>query len=543
MNNPVTSMRDRVVALVAFTVLTCGMMWPQVRHIGASAVPHQDVYFNMWRLQWIAHALATSPTNLFNANIFYPEPRTLLFSDAMVVQGVIAAPLIWTGVRPVLVHNIMLLGAIVASAAAMFALVHYLTRSRGAALLAGTIFAFAPYRFEHIMHMELQWTMWIPLAFLAVHRTFDNGRVRDGLLCGGAVVLQMLSSVYYGIFLATLLAIGSLLLQIGASWTTIRRAVVPLAAGAVLAVALTGLYARPYLQARDRVGERSAEEVRMFAARPADYLVTLPTNWLYGRWQTRGELERRLFPGAVPFLLAIVAVLLRHPSRVIVVYVLVGVAAFEASLGLGGYSYSFLHQHVTPFRGLRAPARLGIFVVFSLAVLAGFGYSFLAAALRERRRLILLVLLLMAVLGEYFTTVTLVPYPNATPPVYRLLASQPPGVVAEFPIPRPDGLPGEDPKYAYLSIFHWKPLINGYSGFYPGSYIRRLLELRRFPEPFSIRVLRRADVRYLVIHETGYGGNRLLYEEILFTLNDAEGVRNLGTFSDGEGAATVFVLQ
>ena len=109
-------------------------------------------------------------------------------------------------------------------------------------------------------------------------------------------------------------------------------------------------------------------------------------------------------------------------------------------------------------------------------------------------------------------------------------------------MPRVDGLPGQDPKYAYLSIFHWKPLINGYSGFYPANYLRRLPDLRRFPEPFSLRVLRRADVRYLVIHESGYA-DRVLYEEILSTLDEAEGVRNLGAFSDGEGAATVYVLQ
>jgi hypothetical protein len=536
-------MRDRAFTLLAFVALTSVMMWPLVRHIADSAVPHQDVYFNMWRLQWIAHALVTSPTNLFNGNIFYPEPRTLLFSDAMLVEGTIAAPLIWFGVRPVLVHNLMMLGPIVASALTMFALVRDLTRSRGAALLAGAIFAFAPYRFEHIMHMELQWTMWIPLAFLALHWTFESGRVRDGLLCGGAVVLQMFSSVYYGIFLATVLAIGSLLMHVGKPWTTIRRSVVPLAAGAVLAIALIGIYARPYLLARDRVGERPVAEVLTFAARPADYLVTPPTNWLYGRWQPRGEMERRLFPGALPFLLAVVVLLVRRPSRVVIMYVLVAVFAFEASLGLGGYSYSFLYQHFSPFRGLRAPARLGIFVVFALAVLAGFGYSLLVAALSVRHRLAVLALLLTGVLSEYFTTVTLATYPNERPPVYKLLASQPPGVVAEFPVPRLDRMPGLDPMFAYLSIFHWKPLINGYSGFYPASYINRLRDLRRFPEPFSLRVLRRADVRYVVIHEAGYSDNRELYEHILMTLDEAEGVRSLGPFSDGDGLATVYVLQ
>ncbi len=543
MHDSARRIREAVVPIAAFAVLTSGMMWRQVWHFSDSAVPHQDIYFNMWRLQWIAHALATAPGNLFNGNIFYPEPRTLLFSDAMLVEGFIAAPLIWLGVRPVLVHNVMLLGAIVFSSVAMFSLVRYLTGSRGAALLAGAVFGFAPYRFEHIMHMELQWTMWIPLAFLAMHRTFDNGRIRDGLRTGAALVLQVLSSIYYGVFLAALLTAAGLLLAIAATWMTVRRAVVPLTAGAILAVLLTGLYARPYLRARDRVGERPVQQIRIFEARPGDYLVTPSGNWLYGHWQKRGEPERRLFPGAVPILLAVVAVLLRPPSRAIVLYALVGVAAFEASLGFRGYSYSFLHEHITAFHALRAPARLGVFVAFSLAVLSGFGYTILTAAVRASSRLIVLGVLLTGVLAEDFTTVPLVTYPNSAPPIYRILASLPPGVVAEFPVPKVDGLPGRDPGYAYASIFHWKPLINGYSGFYPPTYIRRLLDLRRFPEPFSLRVLRRAGVQYLVIHESGYGDDPTAYKQTLSTLDAAEGVRNLGAFSDGEASATLYAIR
>ena len=534
--------RDLLAATALFAMLTAVMMWPQVRHFRDSAVPHQDVYFNMWRLQWIAHALATSPRDLFNGNIFYPEPRTLLFSDAMLVQGFVAAPLIWLAAPPVFVHNLLLLGAIVCSAAAMFALVRHLTGSRGAALLAGTIFAFAPYRFEHIMHMELQWTMWMPAAFLAMHRTFDRGRMRDGLATGAAVVLQMLSSIYYGVFLATLLAISGLLLPLGENWTTVRRAIRPLVVGAVLAAALVGLYARPYLQARDRVGERSTGEVRVFAARPGDYLITPRENWLYGPLQKRGEPERRLFPGAIPILLAAVALLLRVPSRPIVLYVVIAVAAFEASMGFRGYSYSFLHEHVKAFHALRAPARLGIFVVFALAVLAGFGYTFLAASLRARGRLILLLALLTGVLGEFFTTVQLVAYPNTAPPVYRLLATLPPGVVAEFPMPKVKSLPGQDARYSYLSTFHWKPLVNGYSGFYPPTYIQRLVDVRWFPEPFSLRVLERANVRYIVVHESGYADYDV-YEQTLSALELAEGLRNIGTYSDGEGHATVYTFR
>ena len=108
----------------------------------------------------------------------------------------------------------MMLGAIAVSALGIFMLVRYLTGSRGGALLAGVVFAFAPYRFEHIMHMELQWTMWMPWAFLALHKTLDTGRWRYGVATGLAVSLQMLSSIYYGIFLATLLGFSGVLMLI-----------------------------------------------------------------------------------------------------------------------------------------------------------------------------------------------------------------------------------------------------------------------------------------------------------------------------------------
>jgi hypothetical protein len=496
----------------------------------------------MWRLHWIAHALATSPQNLFNGNIFYPEPRTLLFSDAMLVQGVIAAPLIWLRFPPVLVHNLMLLGAIVASETAMFALVRHVTGSRGAALLAGIIFGFAPYRFAHVMHMELQWTMWMPLAFLAMHRTLEKGRVRDGLVTGAAVVLQMLSSVYYGVFLVTLLTACALLLKFGEKWALARRALVPLTAGALLAVAIVGVYAVPYLHARDRVGERPPAEIRIFTARPGDYLVTSQRNWVYGGFQAPSEPERRLFPGAVALLLGASALLLRTPSRTIIVYVLGAVAAFEASLGLQGYFYSFLYEHASAFHALRAPARLGIFVVFFVAVLAGFGYTFLAGGLRPRTRRALLAGLISAALLESGTRFNVVPYPNTAPPVYRLIATQPAGAVAEFPMPKADSVPAQDPKYAYMSIFHWKPLVNGYSGFYPPTYDRRLFDMRHFPEPFALRVLRRDGVRYLVVHERGYD-DRQAYERVLSTLDRNPEVQNLGTFGDGEGDATAFAFR
>jgi hypothetical protein len=531
--------RGAIGAFAIFVVLIIVMMWPQVRHITDSATAHQDIYFNMWRLAWFAHALSSSPSRLLDGNIFYPERRTLTFSDAMPVEGLVAAPLIWIGLKPVLVHNLMMLGAIAMSALGMFMLVRYLTGSRGAALLAGVIFAFAPYRFEHIMHMELQWTMWMPWAFLALHRTFDTGRWRDGLATGLAVTLQMLSSIYYGIFLATLLAFSGLLLLIGDRRVAFRRTLAALALGAAIASVICAAYAIPYLRTRDAIGERGEHEVIMFSARPRNYLVATPTNWLYGKSEQRSLPERRLFPGALAVLLAMIGLLLRIPPPRQIVYLLAMVAAFEMSLGFGGYTYSALHEHVPVYRGLRAPARLGIFVVMFLGVLAAYGYDAIARSLAAPPRRVLLAVLLVIMLAEYRVRMPLKEYPNTPPGVYRVLAQQPRGVVAEFPMP--EGLPGRDAEYSYMSTFHWMPLLNGYSGIYPPSYLKNLARLRSFPSRTAVATLRRAGVRYVIVHASSYPDNA--FDGIREELVKQSEVAELGVFEDEQGPAALYIVR
>ena len=280
---PIASAASRFAAiLVLFTTLTVVMTWPQARYVATHASDHWDVYFNMWRLAWFAHALASAPSTIFDGNIFYPEPHAATFSDAMVVEGLVAAPLLWAGVRPVLVHNSLLLGAVIVSAAGMFVLVERLTRNRAAAVIAGIIFAFAPYRFDHYMHMELQWTVWVPWALWAVHRTIESGRLLDGLLAGLFVALQMLSSVYYGVFLATLLPLVAGLLLLSLPKSQALRAFGALALGGVAAAIICSLYALPYLAASRQVGRRPTDEIVKFSAQPRDYLVATPDNRIYG---------------------------------------------------------------------------------------------------------------------------------------------------------------------------------------------------------------------------------------------------------------------
>lgn len=535
--------------LALFVLLTSVMTWPQAAKLGTAALDHQDVYFNMWRFGWVAHAMATKPSRVLDGNIFYPEKRTLTYSDAMPVESALAAPMLWAGVRPVLVHNLMLLAAIVLSAHGVFMLARRLTGSAAAGITAGVIFAFVPYRFEHYMHMELQWTVWTPWAFWALHRTIETGRRRDGVLTGLFVALQFLSSIYYGAFLATLLPLVGALQLCAVRGERLRRATLSLAAGGVLAAALVAPYALQYAATARMTGPRPEDQVLRFSARPASYTVATDANLLYGeRSAPKGRPERRLFTGILPLVLAVTGLLLVPPAEAAVAYLIALAVAFDMSLGLYGYSFSFLYRYVPLFSGLRAAARLGIYVAFFLALLAAWGHAAVERKLRGSGRAgrgsaVLLAAAIGAVLLIEFwvAPLPLVKYPNAAPQLYAWLAGQPTGVVAELPVPSADALPGEDPRYAYYSTFHWMPAINGYSGYYPSSYLERLEGLRSFPSPASTEVLRRAGVQYVIVHRAAYPG--AIAGSVVETLSADPSYTDLGSFGDGQGLATAYRLR
>ena len=256
------------------------MTYPQVRVLDRGvSLDIGDPLLSTWRLAWIAHQLPRDPLHLFDANIFYPELRTLAYSDAMLVPSLTAAPLVWLGVPPLLACNLLLLSGFALSGAAMFLLVWSLTRHMPAALLAGFVFAFLPYRFMHYAHLELQMAQWMPLCLWALHRTISERpvarrpadrpvpRAADAVV----VVLRHLprdvsrAGRRYCCWLA------------GRGRRSVR-AVRPLAAGAV---ARRRCSSRRLRSRTSRRGRRSASgrssEIEFYSATPQNYLAAHPT--------------------------------------------------------------------------------------------------------------------------------------------------------------------------------------------------------------------------------------------------------------------------
>jgi hypothetical protein len=369
-------------------------------------------------------------------------------------------------------------------------------------------------------------SFWMPLCLWSLHRCVDHGTSRDGWLAGLFLALQTLSSWYYGIFFATFLLPIAGAVLVGAGWSRARRAIVPLVAGAVLAAALIAPFSIPYFKARQALGERPASEIQFYSATPVNYLGAHQRNALFGpvtaQW---GGQERELFEGiAVPVIA--LAGLWPPLSAARIGYALGLLLAFEASLGLNGVLYPWLHAHVLPYRGLRVPARMAMLVGLTLAILGGYGVARICASLRERRSAALAcVFLVLLAFSEYRSTLVLRDIWAEPPPAYAVLPAGRATVLLNLPLVAPDA--AFEPAYMYFSTFRWDALVNGYSGFSPPSYSRLLDLMRDFPNDAAFAELRRRGVEFVIVHGAFMGRDR--YERLVARLDTRHELRLVNT--------------
>ena len=516
------------------------MTWPLGRVTDVVIPASDDVPFSIWRLAWVAHQLPSDPQHLFDANIFHPAKGTLALSDAMLLVGALGLPFFQAGVNPALVHNYLMLAAIVSSMLCAFALARRVTGSDPAAWLAAVIFGLAPYRMAHIGHMELQWTMWMPLAMLLLHRLMEAPTLARGLLLGAALAAQALCSIYYGLFLACYLVVAWL------ATIPFEKAKGRVAAATAIAIVplllVAVIYGPPYSATRQQFGERRADEVATFSAVPGDYLRVPQENVLRGRPDSGpAPDERSLFPGFIALLFAVGA-LVPPLSRTSVTYLILAIVAADFSLGVNGVLFVALQGVFSLAESLRAPARFGVLVLLSVSVLASIGAARLYRRWPHLAPLVSVALTLVC-LAEYWSLPIGVRHYDPRPgEAYAWLAANPPGtVVLELPAPTGRTLWLREPEYQLRSIDHWQPLVNGYSAYAPGPYVRLINELPDFPERHVIVSLREIGVKYILVHREYFIAED--FDRLMEKVEASSRVRPLRIFGDGDNRVVVLELN
>lgn len=496
--------------------------WPLALHpralLGATDATG-DASLNLWALGWDFRIISEHPswlftTRVFDANIFFPAPRTLAYSDSLLPQAVLLWPVYAIFGDLILCYNLLFFGSLVAAALAMHVLARELTGAERPAYVAGVIFGFAPYHFAHLGHVQLQALYFMPLSFLWLHRLVERDRRLDTVMLGVVLGLQAVSSMYYGIIGGIGIAFASVVLILltrqVAAWRLVRRA----ATAALIALLVALPWSVPYLLVHREAGAgRSIGDAAKGGAVLTSYLQSPATNLMYGRTgvlrpdgtvplqYSPGD-EQELFPGFCALFLAALGCVIAGQERRKVVVMLTAVTAVGVILSMGPEGptplYSWLHRGLFGMGAIRAPSRFAVLALLGIAGLAALAIHALEAR-RPHLARGLAVAALLAIAVEYSNGVIAYPSPPALHTNVGDWLGHQPGSGAVLCAPMRAWI--TNTPCMLQSLEHRRSVVNGYSGIRPPFFEAMEDTANHLPEADALLALHNVGVEYVVSSE------------------------------------------
>jgi len=127
--------------------------------------------------------------------------------------------------------------------------------------------------------------------------------------------------------------------------------------------------------------------------------------------------------------------------------------------------------------------------MLSLSVLAAYGLNRLIGSMPKVKKVFVSFIFVLLIISESIY----IPVFGGTmsvdreiPEVYKWLANE----TGDFAIVEIPSDLWMDSKYMYYSTYHWKKIINGYSGFLPNNYTETMDIIMHFPSNDSIYLLK-----------------------------------------------------
>ncbi|HUP61080.1 MAG TPA: hypothetical protein VNA69_11735 [Thermoanaerobaculia bacterium] len=465
--------RQHAAAAIVFAILAILMTWPLLPNLTRAGADPGDAYFTAWILDWDWWATFHRPLSLFHANVMHPAKYSLAFSEHLYGLAMLLFPLRAIGIGPLAAQNIALLAGFAFCGFAAYLLGWKLTGSFAAGMAAGVFYAFVPFRFTHIVHLQHIWGGWLPLLLLALLWYAEQPSPRRAAVFGAVFAMNGLTNMHYFLF-------GSFAVIATAAAIVPRRAWRDLALAMIAAMIVLAPFLYPYAAVAKLYGmERTYNESHGFSA--------LPIDWLQNR---AGHPERWLYPGTLPLIVAAFAFVAWRRAWPKIALGLAWIAiGFAGSLGMNFELHRFLFGAVPGFRAIRVPARWAVIAYIGLAILIAIATALIA----RRNKWIALVVPAGLVAALWAAPIRWYLTPPE-PPVYRWLAQGTTPIV-ELPM----NTIWSEYLYMYRSTTHHRPMINGVNGPESAKEFSSRFAASPIADDF-VDVLEKAGVELVVVH-------------------------------------------
>lgn len=473
-----------------------------------------DPLLNTAILAWdIKKILNLNFQNFYDINIFYPYRLTLAYSENLLSTAVLfTLPVYLITKSYIIAYNLTILLGFVLSGFCMYILAFYLTKKTVPSVIAGIIFAYAPFKVIHLGHLQLITSMWLPLMILFMHRFFESGHFKNIVFSGIFFFLNATSNGYYMIF-ATCFIFLMFLFFIFHDKKRIKHVTAGFILFSIIAGVSTLSIYYSYYELQKIMGfKRTLGETLEFSASIKSFISVPPDNVIYKKFLPTDGGERTLFWGFIPTLLLILLFFKKkcfslnekYSKQYISFYYFIFGISIILTFGpfffqerfLPNPLYMLLYNLMPGFNGMRVPVRAGILILLSLGVLCAYSLTFF-------KRSILSLLIAILIIVEYLNIpIGMVKLPDngKIPQVYSFLKNlKGDFAVAELPKIERFELSEllNEYKKVYYSIYHEKKLFNGISGFFPPLYLNSI----GYPINKLIKLFAEINIRFIIIHK------------------------------------------
>jgi hypothetical protein len=456
----------RVLPLAFFVGATAILVGPHLHPftaLGTRSYAPQDAWIFWWNSWWVRQYLAGGSDLFWTDRLLHPSGTSLAFHSFNLPYALLSIPFqAWSpGVSGLAVgFNAVVFLSFVASGVTAWALARQATHDRAAALVAGAVFAFLPFRVLNMARLHLLATEVLALYVLAWVHLWRRPTPARALGLAAAMTLAFYAAPEYALQLV-LFSTGGLVLAAArrSRRLTARLCVHLAAAAAVFALAAAPLLAAQFraLRSRQVVGGYRLADAAAWSPALVSFVVPSRAHPLWGealrgfgeyendetvhdgmRSETSVSLTALVLAamaawrwrrsGALPWLLgaAFFFVLTLGPWLRLS-------AAWVTSIPL---PYRLLHQVVPPLRQARDPTRFLPLAVLCLSVAAAFGVCALRRWLPPSAARLVVPLAVGLVLFESLTArAPAEPAAGLVHPFYHRIAREP----GAFALLEPDG--------------------------------------------------------------------------------------------------------
>jgi hypothetical protein len=238
--------------------------------LGKNLISWLDYPYVIWVMyQNIGHLRAFDFINFFNTNAFYPFKNTLLFSDILLPQSVIALPFSIFIKNPIEVFNISFLINFILDYLSLYLFWKYIFKNRITAFLGSVFFIFSPFYYTQLGHVQMltYWPFFFSLYFLFKD---EKNILKSSFLSGLFLAVQFLASVYLSVFLIFTILVWTL---VSLFYLTRSRVFIKMFLIFVVFLLFDGVFIKSYINVKKDYGmERNINEYIQYSAHLSDYI-------------------------------------------------------------------------------------------------------------------------------------------------------------------------------------------------------------------------------------------------------------------------------